>query len=107
VCNPQGGFAGAKRAEVELPVLMVAVKSTELDARTTAVEAAVDAGATAVLLLDSADGGDGGNLLYEATMQLKALLRGRAALLVQVGPEGGHGWRARRPEGWPTGRARR
>jgi hypothetical protein len=49
-----GGFAGAKRAEVELPALMVAVKSTQLDERSSAVEAAVQAGATAVLLLDSA-----------------------------------------------------
>ena len=49
-----GGFAGAKRAEVELPALMVAVQSTQLDERCPAVEAAVQAGATAVLLLDSA-----------------------------------------------------
>jgi len=49
-----GGFAGAKRAEVELPALMVAVQSTQLDERSSAVEAAVQAGATAVLLLDSA-----------------------------------------------------
>jgi len=75
--------AGQKQARVDLPALMVEVDAAAFSAAPQSllndVNAAVTAGATAVVLGAGAAGAAG---LYEAAVQLKALLRGRAALLL-------------------------
>lgn len=79
--------AGKRQARVQLPALMLAVNAADvLDPDQLAgtlddVGAAVAAGATAVVLSQGGDGGGGGEL-YEASVRLKDLLRGRAALLI-------------------------
>ncbi|KIY96846.1 hypothetical protein MNEG_11118 [Monoraphidium neglectum] len=77
--------AGQRQARVDLPALMVEIRADAFasDPRAAAagVNAAVTAGATAVVL--GAGSGDGGAAaLYDAAVQLKELLRGRAALLL-------------------------
>jgi GTP-binding protein EngB required for normal cell division len=75
----RGSFAAPKRASVTLPALLVTLSADEVDARATALEAAVAAGATAVLVSE-AEGGAG--QLYDAVCAVRAALRDRAALLV-------------------------
>lgn len=75
---------GQKQARVDLPALMVQVDASSFSADPQQllndVNAAVTAGATAVVL--GASGGAGAASLYDAAVQLKELLRGRAALLL-------------------------
>ncbi|KAI8475898.1 MAG: hypothetical protein J3K34DRAFT_517060 [Monoraphidium minutum] len=77
--------AGGRQARVDLPALMVEVDAaafaSDSVAAAAAVNAAVTAGATAVIL-GGGGGGGGAAALYEAAVQLKDLLRGRAALLL-------------------------
>jgi hypothetical protein len=78
--------AGGKQARVDLPALMVEADAAAFEKNSEAlladVNAAVTAGATAVVLGVGSGGGGGAAALYEAAVALKALLRGRAALLL-------------------------
>ena len=86
----QGGsnglFAAKKRAEVRIPGFIFTVSpgeatATEGNTSREAIEAAVAAGATAVVLAD--ESGDATTRdLFNAALALKDALRGRAALLV-------------------------
>jgi hypothetical protein len=77
--------AGGKQARVDLPALMVEADADAFERNSEAlladVNAAVTAGATAVVL-GAGPGAGGAAALYEAAVALKALLRGRAALLL-------------------------
>jgi hypothetical protein len=75
--------AGQKQARMELPALLVTIQASSLleaggEAAAAAVNDAVTAGATAVVL----DGSDNAAALYEAAVKVKELLRERAALLL-------------------------
>jgi hypothetical protein len=79
-----GGF---RRAEVRLPglVLRVRVEEMQNEQKTVLLEevsAAVAGGVTMIILEAGGDGGSGGAKLYDAGCMLKALLRGRAELLI-------------------------
>lgn len=79
-----GGF---RRAEVRLPglVLRVRVEEMQNEQKTALLEevsAAVAGGVTMIILEAGGDGGSGGAKLYDAGCMLKALLRGRAELLI-------------------------
>lgn len=74
--------AGQKQARVDLPAIMVQVDAQSvLDSPDLldSINAAITAGATAVVLGDSQAGAAA---LYEAAVRLKELLRDRAALLL-------------------------
>lgn len=75
--------AGQRQARVELPALMLQLDASQaLDSPQLleSVDRAIAAGATAVVLAESAAGGAAA--LYEAALKLKSLLAGRAALLL-------------------------
>ncbi|GJP29793.1 hypothetical protein CLOM_g19786 [Closterium sp. NIES-68] len=82
-----GSFrAGQKRAEVRLPALLLALTSADVlrggaPGSAEAVDAAVAAGASMVVVGDEGAGGAGMEL-FEAACAVKALLRGRVPLLV-------------------------
>lgn len=78
-----GLFAAKKRVEVRIPgfIFTVAPERVKDEGTAAAIEAAVAAGATAVVLSD--EGGDATTRdLFNAALALKDALRGRAALLV-------------------------
>eukprot|EP00271_Cylindrocystis_brebissonii_P003813 TRINITY_DN15057_c0_g1_i1.p1 TRINITY_DN15057_c0_g1~~TRINITY_DN15057_c0_g1_i1.p1 ORF type:complete len:1020 (+),score=205.09 TRINITY_DN15057_c0_g1_i1:210-3269(+) len=83
--------AGQKRAEVKVPSLLLTLSCDEagraLEGETqpllAALDSAVAGGATLVLLRNAGNGeGQGAGQLFEVACSLKALLRGRAQLLV-------------------------
>ena len=68
---------------MQLPALMLELQASDAledPAVMDAAAAAVSAGATAVILMDTGAGGTA--QLYEAALKVKAMLRGRAALLM-------------------------
>lgn len=79
---------GLRRAEVRLPGLVLRVRLEEVQNKEEervlleGVSAAVAGGVTMVVLEAGGDGGIGGAKLYDAACALKAMLRGRAELLV-------------------------
>ncbi|KAJ9519855.1 hypothetical protein QJQ45_014579 [Haematococcus lacustris] len=76
--------AGSRQAQVALPALFLQVDSQQvMDSPEfcDAIVQSVSAGATGVVL-NEAPGTDASSSLYEATVKLKELLRGRAALLL-------------------------
>ena len=78
-----GLFAAKKRSQVRIPGLVFTVTPADAadESRAAAIEAAVAAGATAVILSDTS--GDATTReLFDAALALKESLRGRAALLV-------------------------
>lgn len=75
--------AGKRQARVTIPALFLTASAEELAGSPAALEelgAAVAGGATAVVLYEGAAGG--ASQLYEAALQVRELLRGRAALLI-------------------------
>lgn len=75
--------AGKKQAKVVIPALFITVGADEVMESNAVLEdlaAAVYGGATAVVLYESATGG--ASELYEASLLVKELLRGRAALII-------------------------
>jgi thiamine monophosphate synthase/GTP-binding protein EngB required for normal cell division len=75
----RGSFAAPKRASVAVPALLVTLGADKVDVSAAALEAAVAAGATAVLVSEAAGGA---GQLYDAVCTVRAALRGRATLLV-------------------------
>jgi small GTP-binding protein len=78
-----GLFAAKKRSQVRIPGFVFTVTPADAadESRAAAIEAAVAAGATAVILSDTS--GDATTReLFDAALALKESLRGRAALLV-------------------------
>jgi thiamine monophosphate synthase len=74
--------AGKKQAKVQLPALFVVVNSQEalLPDLPQLVEKCVSAGASALVVRDSSTGGAD---LFKATAQLKDVVRGRVAVLLE------------------------
>lgn len=75
--------AGKRQARVTIPALFLTASAEEIAGSKAALEelgAAVSGGATAVVLYEGAEGG--ASQLYEAALQVRELLRGRAALLI-------------------------
>ena len=72
--------AGKKQARVQLPALFLSVQSSDVATSLEAINGAVTGGATAIMLVESP--GAGAAQLYEATIAVKDILRGRAALLI-------------------------
>lgn len=78
---------GLRRSEIRLPGLVLRVRADEVTEGDVSslldfLSTGVASGVTAVVLEAGADGPAGGAKLYEAARDLKALLRGRAQLLV-------------------------
>eukprot|EP00898_Chlorokybus_atmophyticus_P007953 jgi/Chlat1/8159/Chrsp76S07611 len=82
-----GAFpAGKRRAEVDIPALLIDLKTSRANGLTEEeIRSAIAGGVTMVSLNDSA--GDSGGGLYDAACRLKTLLRGRAVLLVSDRPD--------------------
>lgn len=74
--------AGKKQAKVQLPAVFVVVTSAEalLPDLPQRVEKCISAGATALVVRDSSTGGAD---LFKATAQLKDVVRGRVAVLLE------------------------
>jgi Thiamine monophosphate synthase len=74
--------AGRKQAKVQLPAIFVCVSSQEalMPGLAEHVDACIQAGATALVVRDSATGGAD---LFKATAQLKDVVRGRVAVLLE------------------------
>lgn len=88
--NPVVGIfpAGQKQARVQLPAVMIEVEAKEVLENKDVlqmVDTAVSSGATAVILGDVSSVGD--SALYEASLQLREVLRERASLLLLDRPD--------------------
>jgi GTP-binding protein EngB required for normal cell division len=75
----RGSFAAPKRLSVTLPAVVLTLSADEVAQRADVLESAIAAGATAVVVVEAAGGAA---QLYDAACALRALLRGRATLLV-------------------------
>jgi GTP-binding protein EngB required for normal cell division len=78
-------LAAAKRTTLELPAVLLNLRADQVASCAATVEAALQAGATGVVL--SASGEQGSGQFFDVACSLRALLRGRALLLLAERPD--------------------